>query len=809
MVPPDAEEDGITPELPQNPRRLRAVEPAEAERAPRSPERPRHNLPVELSSFVGREEELPEVRRLLENNRLLTLAGPGGCGKTRLALAAASELVERFEGGVWLVDLAPLAEPSLLPQAVASTMGVREQPGRSLTETLSDHLRTKKLLLVLDNCEHLIEACAELAEALLRSCPELKVLATSREALGVSGERAWVVPSLSVPDPERLRPIEELGSYEAIRLFCERTKATSSFELTEENVLAVAQLCRRLDGVPLAIELAAARTKVLSVGQILRRLKDSLKLLAGTERTAPTRQRTLRDTLDWSYELMSEPERKLFGRLSVFAGGWTLETVEEVGAGEAIEEGEVLDLLSGLVDKSMVVVGSVAEDALRFRMLEPVRQYAQERLEESGEAEQVRDRHARHFLALAERAEQELMGAQQETWLKLLETEHDNLRAALGWSLEGGGAELGLRLSGALGGFWHMRGHFSEGRRWLEKSLLRGSNSPNHVRAKAINEAGWIAVFQSDGRARVLLEEALSLRRELGDKEGVATSLATLGHAVLHRGDKERLEALCEEAEALRREPLEQRSLGHLLYFLALAALVGGEVEQSAVLAEEGLALNRELHDMRGVVLFLVLLGMIALQSGEHERAAALFGEDLHLSQRLGDKAGAAFCLLGLAGAASLGGRPARAARLWGALETLREAVGIVVTDMPLVRSWYDYEGRLAAARAQLDEVAWEAAWAEGRAMSLEQAVEYALEQQEPSPKETATPLEKVYPAGLSSREAEVLRLVATGLTNAGVAEELFLSSRTVEWYLGAIYRKLGIHSRAEATRFAAEHDLL
>ena len=246
-----------------------------------------------------------------------------------------------------------------------------------------------------------------------------------------------------------------------------------------------------------------------------------------------------------------------------------------------------------------------------------------------------------------------------------------------------------------------------------------------------------------------------------------------------------------------------------MLYFLALAALVGGEIEQAAALAEEGLALNRELHDMRGVVLFLVLLGMIALQRGEHERAAALFGDDLHLSQRLGDKAGAAFCLLGLAGAAALGGRPARAARLWGALETLREAVGIVVTDMPLVRSWYDYEGRLAAARTQLDEVAWESAWAEGRAMSLERAVEYALEQQEPFPKETATVQKETYPAGLSAREVDVLRLVAAGLTNAEVAEKLFLSPRTVDWHLSSIYRKLGLHSRAEATRFASEHGLL
>ncbi|HET6261324.1 MAG TPA: LuxR family transcriptional regulator, partial [Chloroflexia bacterium] len=317
------------------------------------------------------------------------------------------EVVEGFEEGAWWVALAPLCDPDLVPQAVASTIGVRETPGRTLGEALVEDLKTKELLLILDNCEHLIDACAVLADALLHACPNLKIFATSREALGVAGERAWAVPSLALPDPERLPPIEKLGRYEAIRLFCERAKATSSFELTEENAPAVAKLCRRLDGIPLAIELAAARTTVLSAAQILKRLEDSLKLLAGAERTAPTRQRTLHGTLDWSYELLGEQERKLFGRLGVFAGGWTLEGAEAVGAGEDIEEGEVLDLLSRLVDKSMVVVESGAEGALRYRMLEPVRQYAQECLEESGEAGQVRERHARYYLALAERAEQE------------------------------------------------------------------------------------------------------------------------------------------------------------------------------------------------------------------------------------------------------------------------------------------------------------------------------------------------------------------------------------------------------------------
>ena len=798
MTSPDPSEE-------RGPRRLRAVESAKAATTPRRPERLPRNLPLALSTFIGREREVAEVKRLVGDERLLTLTGPGGAGKTRLALAVAHEVVEGFDEGAWWVGLAPLSDPDLVPQAVASTIGVRETPGRTLGEALVEDLKTKELLLILDNCEHLIDACAVLADTLLHACPNLKIFATSREALGVAGERAWAVPSLALPDPERLPPIEKLGRYEAIRLFCERAKATSSFELTEENASAVAKLCRRLDGIPLAIELAAARTTVLSAAQILKRLEDSLKLLAGAGRTAPTRQRTLRGTLDWSYELLGEQERKLFGRLCVFAGGWTLEGAEAVGAGEDIEEGEVLDLLSRLVDKSMVVVESGAEGALRYRMLEPVRQYAQECLEESGEAGQVRERHARYYLALAERAEQEWMGAQQKTRLEQLETEHDNLRAALGWSLEGGEAELGLRLSGALGEFWHIRGHLSEGRRWLERDLLRGSNSPISVRAKALNEAGWLAVFQGDRRATVLLEEGLSLYRDLGDKEGVATTLANLGMAIVHhQGDRRHLGVVREEAEALRRKPLDQKTLAHLLHFLAFDALGGGDYGRSATLAEEVLGLNRELVDTRDIVRCLIILGVIALVRDDHEQAMETFKEGLHLSQKLGDKLFNAYCLLGLAGAEAGGGRLTRAARLWGAVEALQEGTGIAaVSASALVRTVYDYEGRLAAARAQLDEAAWEAAWAEGRAMTPEEAMEYALKTEEP------VPSSKGEKGELSKRELEVLRLVAEGLTNPQVADRLYVSPRTVGFHLRSIYRKLGVPSRAAAAKAAFEQGLI
>jgi predicted ATPase/DNA-binding CsgD family transcriptional regulator len=794
---------------------LRVVEDSTAPSGTGTLRRPPGNLPLELSSFVGRGREIAEIKRLLEDSRLLTLVGPGGCGKTRLALAVASEVAQDFEDGRWWVELAPLADPDLVPQAVASSLGVREAPGRTPVEVLIEHLRPEKVLLVLDNCEHLIDTCATLVDNLLRACRDLKILATSREALGIAGERAWVVPSLSLPDIERLPSVEELPRYEAVRLFDERARAvTSTFELKRENAPVVAQLCQRLEGVPLAIELAAARTKVLSVGQILVRLEDSLKLLAGTDRTAPERQRTLRGALDWSYELLGEQERKLFGRLSVFAGGWTLEAAEAVGTGEGIEEEDVLDLLSHLVDKSLVLaeaspgVETLHATSLRYRMLEPVRQYAQERLEESGEAEQVRERHARHYLALAEEAEPVLR--EQQAWLERLGREHANFRAALSWALDEHpaqqtqeeDAELGLRLAAALaqGRFWNAYGP-SEGRRWLERGLARSSASPTSVRAKALREAGWIAIFQGDyEQAVTLLEEGMALFKELEDRPGVTTSLVNLGLLALHGGDLGRAKTLSREAEALRRELADPQATGFLLIFLGMVALDEGDHDRAVTLLEESLTLNQDLGDVRGVAMCLTFLGTTVLERGDAERAAALYEEDMRLLRGLRDKTGTAYGLRGLAGVATSRGEPARAGRLWGAEEALREAAGLSLS--PFERSHPDYEGYQAAARSQLDEAAWEAAWSEGRAMTPEEAIEYALKTEEPAPP-------KDDKAGLSERELEILRLVAQGLTDSQVAERLYLSPRTVGQHLRSIYRKLGVPSRAAAAKEAAERSLI
>jgi predicted ATPase/DNA-binding CsgD family transcriptional regulator len=806
MTPPGAGEKGIIPEPPQSPRRLRAVQAAEAGSAMRTPERPLHNLPSELSSFVGREKELAEVKRLLENTRLLTLTGAGGCGKTRLALAVAREVVECFDDGVWLVELAPLADPSLVPQALASTLGVREQPARSLTETLSDYLGSKKVLVVLDNCEHLIETCAELVEALLRSCPELRVLATSREALGIAGEISWPVPSLTLPDLRRLLDIESLSRYESARLFVERTAAVKpTFALTEQNAPAVARVCYRLDGIPLAIELAAARTKVLSVEEISDRLDGSFGLLASGGRTALPRHRTLRSTMDWSHELLPEDEQTLFRRLTVFAGGFTLEAAESVCAGEDLERDEVLELLSHLVDKSLVTAQEQGGET-RYRLLEMVRKYGSEKLDGAEEVTEVGRRHASFYVELAEEAEPELKGGLQVAWLERLETEHDNLRAAMRWLLDRGESEEVARLGWALWLFWGIRANFAEGRRSMEQALsAKGSEDmPASARAKALYVEAMMANYQGDhGSAESLAVESLRLFRELNDKLGSAYALSNAGFAANGQGQHRRAVTLIEESIDLFLEEGEEWGAAIELGFLAVSWRDQGDHGRAKSLAERGLALSRQVGERQAISAALYTLATLAQAERDQERARDLLEEGLELSAELGNDADIAHCFDGLAAVAAAEGLMVRAARLWGAEEALLErmeaAVYTYVPDRSLHRS------QVEAARARLGEEAFEAAWAEGRSLSIEQAIGWALDRA--TTPETDSP--KTYPAGLSAREIEILRLVAGGLTNIEVAERLFLSSRTVDWHLSSVYRKLGLHSRTEAARFASDHGLL
>jgi non-specific serine/threonine protein kinase len=759
---------------------------------------------------VGREREVAEVKDRLTDTRLLTLTGSGGCGKTRLALAVASELADGFEGGAWWVALASLSDPDLVPQAVASALGVRETPGRSLTEVLRERLETEDLLLVLDNCEHLIGACATLADTLLRACPGLKILATSREALGVAGETSWLVPSLSVPDAEYETPTEELGRYAAVKLFCERARAVaSSFELTEENSSVVVGVCRRLDGIPLAIELAAARTRVLSVEQIATRLGESFRLLKTESRTADPRHRTLGATIDWSHGLLSDEERTLFRRLSVFVGGWTLESAEEVCAGEGIDRDEVLDLLTHLTDKSLVLVSVKDGEETRYRFLETVRHYAREKLEGSGEEPEIRRRHALFFATLGMLAEPGLHSAEEVAWHGRLTAEHDNLRAALSWAAEHD-AELLVRLAGDLWRFWWA--HPTEGRAWLERALAVGGESPAPLRVKALGSASIGASMQGEvGRGEALAREAVELAEQGGERAGRVWGLLMLSFAERCRANHEaalaHAEAAVEEARTLDDDDLPPfvraialNRLGHEAYELE-------DWPRAEAVLQEALERWRRLGSPWGIGIVLGKLADVAQARGDDARAAALYRESLDSWWSQGEL-GAVEILTGLARLAAKEGRPEGAVRLFGAAEAVQKRMGLTLA--PALRA--KNERALSAARGTLGQEGFDAAWTAGEDLPLGQAVTEAqtltvdagqAAHAAPDPGPSAAV------GALSARELEVLKLVAEGLTNAQVAERLFLSPRTVNAHLNSIYHKLGVRSRSAAVRLAVEHHLV
>ncbi|HSK82880.1 MAG TPA: BTAD domain-containing putative transcriptional regulator [Rubrobacter sp.] len=802
-----------------------------------SPDAAKHNLPATRSSFVGREPELRNLKRDLAMTRLLTLTGVGGCGKTRLALEVARDLVGAYPDGVWFVELAPLSEGALVAQAVATVLGVQEQSDRSLTDTLVNFLRPKRVLLVLDNCEHLVNAVAHFVVALLNSSPHLRVLATSRESLNVEGELSWLVPSLSVPSMGRSPRVEELAGYESVGLFVERARHRNPvFSLTPQNAPAVARICERLDGIPLAIELAAARVG-LSVEQIATRLDDSLRLLTKGNRTASPRQRTLRGTLHWSHALLSEPERRLFCGLSVFAGGWTLEAAEVVGAGDT-DQDEVLDLLSRLVDKSLVVGEPTGVGEVRYRMLEPIRQYARAKLEEGGDAEEIRRRHASFYLALTEYAEPRLHGPEDVMWLERFKTEHGNMRAVLSWALERGEVELGLRLAGASWHFWEAHGHYSEGKRWLEAFLGQQMRASAAARAKALeglawftdrrgdtyraksiaeeglrlsHEAkltgawtanflrllGWMAERLGDHeRANELLEESLKLSQDADDKVGIARSLLELGGTSYTLGDRRRAMELYEEGIVVSRELGYTLGLVDILLSMGSLLLLEGDYERGATLNEEAAALLRERGYITGLEHVLDNAGWAALLQDDHERARTSFAESLMQCRELGDKLVAADSLEGLACSAGVHGKVERAAILFGAAEVLREAGGIQhTTEEDELRKPY-----LAASRARLDEGSWRAAWAQGRAMSMERAIEYALSEAQPLPSSSPESEQSSSdePPSLTRREKEVAILVARGLTNRQIASELVLSEHTVHHHVTNILKKMNLSSRQQ-----------
>ena len=786
----------------------RAVAPARPLPAPLWPPT---NLPAPLTHLIGRKQDVAAVRNALLRGevRLLTLIGPPGIGKTSLSIEVARDIHAAFNDGAYFVALAPLSDPSLVLATIAQTLGVKETAGQPLLETLKIALHTQRRLLLLDNFEHLLEA-ASLVVELLEACPGLKALVTSRAALHVRGEQLYAVPPLLLPDLTHLPATVVLARTPAVALLVERAQAVlPHFRLTEQNAAAVATICVRLDGLPLAIELAATRIRLLSPEALLARLEQRLSVLTDGARDLPPRHRTLRAAIAWSYELLDAGEQRLFRRLGVFVGGCTLEAAPAVCNADGVLPVDVTNGIASLLDKSLLRLHAGAEGELRFVMLETIREYALERLAASGEMHVIRRRHAAYYLALAEEAEPQLRGAEQDRWLARLEMEHNNLRAALAWAFGGGDGEVGLRLAGALGPFWYVRGYFSEGRTWLEAALAIPPDSGERTRewivartmtltaaglvaleqghhpqgialaeealalsrelsdrygmAQILELLGFIAFSSDPSRATALMENALALSRELGDRYGIAETLHRLGDFAREQGEYARATALLEESLSVCRElgnqhesalvlnglgdvasyqgdfaraavlykealsllrELESKSfIPWVLRNLGRVAYARGDFARAVALLEESLARFRELGHMQGLTLTFYLLGAAVDAQGDAVRAIALLREGLVVQQQLGVKHGVAESLERFALLAARQKLPERTARLLGAAEALRAAIGLPLP--PAERP--DYERTVAAARAQLDEATFAAAWAEGQAMTVDEAIAEAL----------------------------------------------------------------------------------
>jgi non-specific serine/threonine protein kinase len=774
-----------TVQLLANALRLSTAERAQLDEAAQRPSRPdggpvppvppaaalhQHNLPLHATTFVGRAGELREIRQLLGKSagasRLVTLTGTGGCGKTRLALQAAEGLMDQFPDGVWFVDLAALNDPALVPQAVARVLDIAEIPGRPMIASLVESLRSRQLLLLLDNCEHLIDACAQLTDALLQGCAQVWILATSREMLGVSGETTRRVPSLGLPEVEAGLELEQLRQNEALRLFVERAGAVASdFALTAQNAAAVVQICRRLDGIPLAIELAAARVRHLTVEEIATRLNDRFRLLTGGSRTALRRQQTLRALIDWSYELLSEKERVLFRRLSVFAGGWRVEAAEFVCAGGMVVKAEVLDLLAGLVDKSMVVVES-EQPVTRYRFLETIRAYAGDKLFEAGEAGPLRDRHRDWCLALAREAEPELFGPASRVWIEGLHRDEANLHEALQWCLETD-PDSGLRLGGSLWPYWYLDWGFADGIRWLGALLARTSGA-SPERGKALLGAAHCSRHGGTlSQSHAWNDECLAIARAVGDRRLAGQALLHLGNVLTIERDYGGAQAVLKESLALCREMGDQlwegmglRDLGHL-------ARIAGDYERAATLYQGSLARLQAIGHRWNLILTLLPQGYLARQRNHPAEARLAFQRGLTISEEDGNPW--RFIMLRSLGEFERSlGKPVEAEQLlrevllearrhgWTAMYPIalytystlllergsgepgaRLAAVIPSESLDPVNSLpsdvQDHEAALQAARAAMGDAAFASVWAEGKAMTLEQAVVYALDIPDPS----------------------------------------------------------------------------
>ncbi len=782
------------------------------------------SLPLYLTTFVGRKQEQASLTSLLLDKPLLTLVGAGGMGKTRLALHLASEMTASFSDGVFLIELASLPEPGVLLQTVASTLlastiSTQANQDNTLLPLLISALQERCCLLIFDNCEHLLAACASLIETLLHACPRLHILATSREPLHIAEETVWRVTVLSSPQREQVPPLEQLAHYEAIQLFCQRAvEIHARFQLTERNAPAIIRICHQLDGIPLALELATARLSVLSIEQLADRLDESFALLKYGERTAISHQQTLQATFDWSYALLTPVEQNLFQRLAVFAGSWDREAIEHIIGPEITKPYDPSDVLTYLVNKSLVIAEEEeGAEEIRYRLLKTIQQYALEKGKKAADWPQVCERYHAWYLYLTEEASTELHGPEQFVWLRRLDADMPNIRAVLTRSLAQGQIETVVRIADAVSRFWIIRNQFSEGRYWFETLLTTEQYSKKLsplLRARVLFGAAEFARYQgAHERTCALLEEEVALLQTLDDPARLAEAQVYLGTALGMRGEHERAQELCQAGLDFYRANNQVGGITRTLLALSLSALSQGKYLRAIALSEEGCALLREAGDYSYLLYALFTLAQATILQGNLEQARSACQEALHLSQRLKQTFGLAASLGLIASVSRLQGEMAQAARLFGAAQVLQERI-----QAPLPPSGRALQERMVfLVRNALGKEQFDLHYSEGQKSPLEEIVaEAEAVLQAPStlpvadaPGPRSAPSDASPLTILSQRERETLALVARGLTDAQVAEHLLISRYTVSSHLQSIYTKLHINSRGAATRLALENGLI